>query len=398
MAFRPRPAVTSGSCAGIGALLGALLCAWLLLPAEVPAQPAPLPPPAAQTARIYSAAQLDQMLAPIALYPDDLLGQILMAATYPLDVVNADRWLQDPAHAGLSGQALAQAVQPEPWDASVKSLTIFPQILSMMDSNLQWTEELGEAFVMQQSDVMDHVQQLRSRARAAGTLVSTPQETVTADGQMIEIAPAGPSMVYVPVYNPDVVYGEWPYPDELPYYFDYPGYALGTYIGFVIFAPFWGWHHWDWHHHRLDIGAGAGYGAGGPSLPLRPGPWQYDPAHRGGVPYHSGPAQARFGAAAGIGPSNESFRGYAPSAGAPPRPSPPVVRPTQIAPAAPPPRPAPPAPRMEEPLPRPSTGFAERPAPPAFESFGRGPEVRAQEQRGSSSRMSAPSGGTRVRR
>jgi hypothetical protein len=325
------------------------------------------------------------------------LGQILVAATYPLDVVKADRWLQDPAHAGLSGLPLAQALQPEPWDASVKSLAAFPQILAMMDGNLQWTEDLGEAFVMQQSDVMDHVQQLRGRAWAAGTLVSTPQQTVSTEGQTIEIAPPGPSMVYVPFYDPNVVYGVWPYPDELPYYFDYPGYALGVTIGFVIFAPYWGWHHWDWHHHRLDIGPAAGAGPGAPLLPLQPGPWRYDPAHRGGVPFHSGAAQARFGAAAAGGISNENFRGYPMGAGAP-RAMPSVVSPGEAPPAIPSPRAAPPAPRREEPLPRPSTGFAERPAPPAFESFGRGSEVHVQEQRGSSSRMSAPSSGARVRR
>lgn len=383
MTFRSHPAAGSRKYAGVGVLLAMALCAWLLLPGMAPAQPAPPPPPAASAAGVYSMAQLDQMLAPIALYPDDMLGQILMAATYPLDVVKADRWLQDPAHAGLSGLALAQAVQPEPWDASIKSLAVFPQILNMMDNNLQWTEALGEAFVTQQSDVMDQVQQLRGRAQAAGTLASTPQQTVTTDGPTIEIAPPTPSMVYVPFYDPNTVYGDWPYPDELPYYFDYPGYALGSSIGFAIFAPFWGWNQWDWQHHWLGIGAGGASGVVRPMLSLNPGPWHHDPAHRGGVPYVNGPTQARFGAAAGVEAANGNFRGYPTVAGAP---------------AVSFPRAVPPAPRMDERPPRPSIGFAERPEPPAFESFGRGPEVRAQEQRGSSSRMSAPSRGTRMPR
>jgi len=357
----------------------------LLLAVQVPAQQAAMP--VAQATPVYSSAQLDQMLAPIALYPDDLLGQILMAATYPLEIVQADRWLQIPGNANLRGAELAQALQQQPWDPSVKSLVAFPQVLSVLDNNLQWTEELGEAFLVQQSDVMDHVQQLRGRAQAARTLNSTPQQTVTTNDQAIEIAPAGPDTVYVPVYDPNLVYGDWPYPDYLPYYFDVPGFALGSFIGFAIFAPLWGWDHWDWGHHRLNIGGGTGFGAGGPALPLRPGPWHYDPTRRAGVPYRSGTTQAHFttGGASELHSMHENFRGFVPAMNAP-------VPSNVPAPRAGGSAPAPQAPRIEEP--RFSPRVIERPAPPAMESFGSGAQVRTQEQRGAGSRMSAaPSGG-----
>src|SRR6266550_1776459 len=153
----------------VGVLVGAVLLALVsTAPGHAQTQAAP-------GAGDYSAEQLDQMVAPIALYPDDLLGQILMAATYPLEVVQADRWLQDPSNASLRGSTLAQALQSLPWDASVKSLVAYPQILAWMDSALDWTEAAGDAFLAQQSDVMDSVQRLRTRARAAGTLSSTPQ-------------------------------------------------------------------------------------------------------------------------------------------------------------------------------------------------------------------------------
>ena len=137
-------------------------------------QPAPAPGASALTAE-----QLDQLVAPIALYPDPLIAQILMAATYPLEVVEADRWLRIPANAALKGDALTAALQQQPWDPSVKSLVPFPQLLRMMDSNLHWTEQLGDAFLAQQADVMDAVQRLRQRAQAAGSLASTPQQTVS---------------------------------------------------------------------------------------------------------------------------------------------------------------------------------------------------------------------------
>ena len=375
--------------------MGTAVCAAMIFGAQVRAQDMAMPAP--PSAPVYSAAQLDQMLAPIALYPDDLLGQILMAATYPLEVVQADRWLQVPANASLRGVDLAQALQQQPWDASVKALLAFPQILSVMDNNLQWTEELGEAFLVQQADVMDHVQQLRSRAQAARTLNSTAQQTVSTNDQAVEIAPPGADTLFVPVYDPNVAYGEWPYPDYLPYYFDVPGYPLGSFMAFAIIAPLWGWNHWDWNHHRLNIGAGPGFGRGGPPLPLHPGPWRHEPERRAGVPYRSGSAQSSFGNAAELRSGRENFRGYFPTTTSPGRASVPEARTGVPAPVVRAPSGMPPSARIEGP--RYSPGVVERPAPPALESFGGGAQVRMQEQRGAGSRMSvAPSGGGRMRR
>ena len=171
-------------------------------PAETPATKPEAPP-------IFKAEQLDQLLAPIALYPDALLAQILMATTYPLEIVKADRWLQDPSHANLRGDQLAEAIEAETWDPSVKSLVPFPQILRIMSQELDWTEQLGNAVVVQQPDVMDAVQRLRHEAAAAGTLWSNAQQRVTTERQGIVIEPANPEFVYPPTYNPAGVYGPW---------------------------------------------------------------------------------------------------------------------------------------------------------------------------------------------
>jgi len=389
-----RTAMRPGA-AGLGLLVAAALVSAILVGARVHAQGEA--PTVSQGATLYSAAQLDQMLAPIALYPDDVLGQVLMAATYPLEVVQADRWLQDPANAALHGAALAQALQPLPWDASVKSLVAFAQILTVMDSNLDWTEELGEAFLAQQADVMDRIQQLRGRAQAARTLTSTPQQTVSNDDQAIEIAPANPESVYVPVYDPDVVYGDWPYPDYLPFYFDVPGYAMGGFIGFAIVAPLWGWNHWDWGHHQINIvGGGTVPATGVVHLPLHPGPWRHEPGHRGGVPFRHGMTQAQFGGAVGRPSIRGSFRGYAPGASEPAPAEIRSLRQGTTAPALHVPAPVTESPRVE-PAQFPHA-IAEHPSPPALESFGNGAQVRTQEQRGASSRMSTPPQGGGVRR
>ena len=204
-----------------------------------------------------SANELDQLVAPIALYPDALVAQVLAAASYPTEVVEADRWMQQ--HTGLKGDALAQAVDPQSWDPSVKALTQFPSVLEMMDKNLSWTSSLGDAYVNGQQTVLDAVQVMRQRAQQAGNLQSTQQETVTTDGQTIAIEPTDPQVVYVPEYDPWGVYGP-----PLPYYaggygvpglyIDGPGIAFGLGIGIGVFGGFgWGWHHWgtDWHQHDV---------------------------------------------------------------------------------------------------------------------------------------------------
>jgi hypothetical protein len=406
----------------IGAIVATVLlaCAWVSAPAVAQAQDAGAGDPPAAATRLYSPEQLDQMLAPLALYPDDLLGQILMAATYPLEVVQADRWLQDPNNASLRGSTLAQALQSLPWDASVKSLVAYPQIVAWLDSGLDWTEAVGDAFLAQQADVMDSVQRLRALARTAGTLQSTPQETVTTNDQAIQITSPDSSVEYVPVYNPDVAYGTWPDSDYPPYDFEMPGYAVGTFIAFPILVGYWGWNHWDWHHHRIDVDPG------GPMRPVRPVPagrpaptgravpWHHDPAHRGGVPYRDPVSRARFEGTPDQRAVRTDYRGYAPARPEPvPLKSPPQ-RSVATQPAAPRPqlaerpmpaptparvaqtpsyevrRPVAPAPRPPE-MARPAPAMVERPMAPAMESFGRGPQVNVQEQRGFVSRESAPS-------
>src|SRR5882672_4107650 len=149
--------------------------------------------------------QLQQLVAPIALYPDALVAQILAASTYPAQVVEADRWMQQ--HSNLKGDQLAQEVNKQNWDPSVKALTQFPTVLADLDKNITWTSGLGDAYTNQQQDVMNAVQVMRQRAQQSGNLQSTPEQTVTTQGQTIVIQPANPQVVYVPEYDPWIVYG-----------------------------------------------------------------------------------------------------------------------------------------------------------------------------------------------
>src|SRR6266446_2450344 len=217
--------------------------------AQAPAQTPQGAPYAQQTPE-----QLQQLVAPIALYPDSLVAQILAASTFPEQVVEADRWVQ--AHPDLKGDALGQAVDQQPWDPSVKALTAFPSVLGNMDKNLSWTSSLGDAYYNQQPEVMDAVQVMRRRAQKAGNLETTPQQTVTTQESNIRVEPASPDVVYVPAYDPWVVYGDpivgwpgwYPYPGiwyEGPYLSFGVGFGIGFYRGYG-----WGWHHWgsDWHN------------------------------------------------------------------------------------------------------------------------------------------------------
>ncbi len=240
--------------------------------------PAPAAPPAAQpsaapAAETYSAPQLDALLAPIALYPDTLLTQILMASTQPVQVVQALRWLDNPANKALTGDALAKAMESQSWDPSVKSLVPFPAVLQMMSDKADWMEQLGYAFSVQQGDVLDSVQRLRRQAQEAGNLQSTPQQTVTMTQTAsappgapapIVIEPTDPQVVYVPSYNPTQVYGSWPYPDYPPVYIPPPpGYGFGTALvtgmAFAAGAAVVGS---LWNVGRPVWGYGGGYGAG----------------------------------------------------------------------------------------------------------------------------------------
>ena len=197
-----------------------------------------------------SSEQLQQLVAPIALYPDALVAQVLAASTYPAQVVEADRWMQQ--HVTLKGDQLADAVNQQAWDPSVKALTQFPSVLTNMDKNISWTSSLGDAYINQQKDVLNAVQVMRQRAQNAGKLESTPQEKVTTQGSTIVIEPANPSVVYVPAYDPWLVYGApiAAYPGWCPVpgiFFGGPVLSFG--VGFGIFPGFdWGWHSWgfDW--------------------------------------------------------------------------------------------------------------------------------------------------------
>ncbi len=193
------------------------------------------------------------------------MAQVLAAATYPDQIVEADRWVQQ--HPDLKGEQLGQEVDKQPWDPSVKALTEFPSVLANMDKNLSWTSSLGDAYVNQQQEVMDAVQVMRQRAKQAGNLNSTSQQTVSQQGQTIVIEPADPQVVYVPAYDPWLVYGEplgvWPgwywYPGL---YLTGPGIAFGLGFGIGFFGGYgWGWHHWgyDWHHHGIIFTTTATY-------------------------------------------------------------------------------------------------------------------------------------------
>jgi hypothetical protein len=253
-------------------------------------------PAQAEEARKFSQAELDQTLAPVALYPDALLSQVLMAATYPLEIVEAARWSK--GHPGIQGDDAVRAVQDKDWDPSVKSLVAFPNLLARMDENLEWTRRLGDAFLAQEADVMDTIQALRQRAKAEGKLESDERQRVTADGQTIVIEQANPSVVYVPYYDPYVVYGSWWWPGYPPYYWaPWPGYVVG-YPGFwwgvgvgVTAGFFFGGFAWH-HHHVAVVYPGAYYARpvaayyrpyGYPPKQLNAGKWQHDKWHRRGV-------------------------------------------------------------------------------------------------------------------
>ena len=248
-------------------MVSALSLAFLLAmwPQNLPAQDQQAPPPqdaadqapaaAAPAYTQQTSEQLQQLVAPIALYPDSLVAQILAASTFPEQVVEADRWLQ--ANPGVKDDALAQAVDQKTWDPSVKALTAFPSVLGNMDKNLSWTSSLGDAYYNQQQGVMDAIQVMRQKAQAAGNLKSTDQQTVSSNDSTIQIAPANPEVVYVPAYDPWLIYG-YPivaWPGWYPYpgiWFGGPYLSFGVGFGIGFFGGYgWGWGHWgfDWHNH-----------------------------------------------------------------------------------------------------------------------------------------------------
>src|SRR6266498_5037804 len=183
-----------------------------------------------------------QIFAPIALHPDTLVAQILMASTYPLEVVQAERFAKQ--NKNLKGDALTKTLEAQPWDPSVKSLVNFPQVLSMMSEKLDWTQRLGDAFLADQKKVLDTIQSLRAKAKASGNLETTKEQTVIVEEKIIKIEPANPQVVYVPTYNPTVVYGAWPYPASPPYYYYPPGYVASSMMMFgagMAMGAAWGY-------------------------------------------------------------------------------------------------------------------------------------------------------------
>ena len=276
------------------------------------------------TAKRFSQEELDQVLAPIALYPDSLLAQVFIASTYPLEVVAADRWAKQ--NKDLKGEALNNALSKQPWDASVKALVPFPDVLSMMSQKLDWTQKVGDAFLEQQADVMDTVQKLRKRAADAGNLKSTEQQKVIVEREVIRVEPVNPQVVHVPVYDPWWVYGPWWWPAYPPYVvYPYPfGVAIAP--GFIWFGAglfvgaYWGsWGYWGWHNHTCYVNrhyyphgghGSSGSGAAGGAFAAQP--WTHDPSHRRGVAYRNAATRERFGQQANRAAveNRRSFRGY----------------------------------------------------------------------------------------
>lgn len=244
--------------------------------------------------------ELEQLVAPIALYPDNLLSEILMASTYPLEVVEADRWVKE--NKSLKGDALKAAADKRPWDDSIKELTAVPDVLGMMSQKLDWTKSLGDAVLAQQADVMDAIQRLRKKADENDKLKTTSQQKVTksrqGDKQVIVIEPAQPETLYVPYYDPAVVYGGWPYPAYPPYAFPYPGYitsgviatgiafATGVAVGaWVAHGGWWGGS-FHWGNNNIKINNDINID--------RNRNWSHNPEHRHGVRYNNDAVRQKF--------------------------------------------------------------------------------------------------------
>ncbi len=276
--------------------LAAILILHGSWPSLARAQQAPADVDAAAV-QTFDPQQLDALLAPVALYPDQLVTQLLMAATFPLQVVDAARWLEDPAHKGLKGDALTKALEPLTWDPSVKSLVPFPQVLAQMNANLDWMQQLGYAFASQQQAVFDSIQRLRRQAQSSGHLQSSPQQVVHAtaapDGQQtISIEPAQPDVVYVPSYDPTQVYGTWPYaaypPVVLP---PPPGYVFGTALatglafgaGVALTAGLWGWASPNWGRGDVNVNVNRWNSINGNRAHINSNVWRAS-ARPGGLP------------------------------------------------------------------------------------------------------------------
>jgi hypothetical protein len=308
-------------------------CAVAVTGAVMLAQEPP-PPPADQQAppaQMLSPDQLDNLVAPVALYPDPLLSQILVASTYPLEIVEASQWL--PQNKGLTGQALLDAARQQNWDASIQGLVAFPDVVARLNQDIRWTTDLGNAFLAQQADVMSAVQRMRAKAESNGKLKSTPQQTVNTENEngqsAITIEPVDPQVIYVPTYNPEWVWGPPLYGYYPPLF--YPGIGIGFGFGPGIFiggffggccgwgAFGWGWGP-NWFGHTIlvnnyflhrygfhDFHGGEFRGTG---------VWAHDPGHRLGVPYPNRGLSDRYRGGGGL-PASRGFSRAPEARGAP---------------------------------------------------------------------------------
>jgi Protein of unknown function (DUF3300) len=282
--------------------------------------------------------QLDSLVAPIALYPDPLLAQTLAASTYPLEVIQLEQWMEK--NTNLKGKALADAVAKQPWDPSIQAMVEFPDVVQRLGGNIQWTTDLGNAFLAQESDVMDAVQRMRAKAQGTGNLKTSAQSvvktaTVSSGKQVIEIQQASPDVVYVPSYDPAVVYG--PPPPQYPYYpYTYPGYVPGTALawgaGIALGAAAWGaWGGGGW-------GWNCGWGGGNVNVNVnnkyvnnynknvnknfnqgnfnkQGGTWQHNAQHRGNAPYGNRQTANKYGGGGARGQGGAGGAGARPGAG-----------------------------------------------------------------------------------
>jgi hypothetical protein len=293
--------------------------------------------------KLLDQAQLDQLVAPIALYPDPLLAQVLVASTYPLEVVQAERWAE--ANKEVTGEALTQALEEKNWDNSIKALVAVPDVLAMMNKDLDWTAKLGDAVLAQQADVMAAVQRMRALAYKNGELESNDQQTVTvkqevnveqapaaspssgvqapAPQDVIVIEPTSPETVYVPYYEPSVVYGTWPYPSYPPYYFPPPaGYAFGSALasgiawsaGFAIGNAIWGdGFNWGRNNINVDINRNVDLNSKVDinNTNVNVSNWQHNSDHRRGVNYNNTEVRNKF-SKGDLADKRDNFRGREP--------------------------------------------------------------------------------------
>ena len=288
-------------------------------PGEPPAQAAAAPAAKAPGGKTFSQQDLDELMAPIALYPDALLSQVLMASTYPLEIVSAARWQKE--NPSVKDKALDAAMEKQDWDPAVKSLTAVPQVLTMMNEKLDWTTKLGDAFLAQQEDVLKTAQALRVKADAAGNLKTSAEMTVKKEKdkekntEVIIIESPKPDTVYVPTYNPATVYGAWWYSYPPPYYYYPPGYAYGAGLAFatgvVVGAAIWG--NVGWGNNEININRNTNINTGDRNNIQGGDKWKHNSEHRKGAAYRDNATAQKYnkGSDRQAAQSREQYRGRA---------------------------------------------------------------------------------------